>query len=318
MILAFGWWMILLLTKNNDAFRAKSQLLRIGLAAEQRIQDEETFFQHPAYLKLEKDYEKQKWMIVGESVVLTISLFLGFWLIHRGYRKEVNAANQQRNFLLSITHELKSPLASIRLVVETILRRALNQEQLNKLGGNALKETDRLNKLVNDLLLSARLESSYELHRTEIDMIQLLEELVEQSKTKYPSSSFILSTKEKELFFYGDFSAISSVFLNLIENSVKYSKEYASITIDCYSNVQGVYVEVKDKGIGIEDKEKKFIFDKFYRIGSEDTRRTKGTGLGLYIVNEIVKAHKGKVLVKDNVPVGTVFKLFFPHANQVL
>lgn len=318
MLLAFGWWIVLLITKNDDAFQAKSQLLKIGLVAEEKIQSEEDFLKYPAYLALSQEYQKQKWMILGEALVLTISLCLGFWLINRGYNKEVMAAKQRRNFLLSITHELKSPIASIRLVLETILKRTLSIDQTQKLGSNALKETDRLNKLVNDLLLSARLESTYELHRTEIDLQLLLKELVDQMRTKHPQATFNLHVGEEELFFYGDHTGVSSVVLNVLENGVKYSLPPAHIDVTCESDDAGIFLKVKDQGLGIDEKEKKNIFDKFYRVGNEDTRKTKGTGLGLFIVNEIVKAHNGSVEVEDNQPNGTIFKIYFPHANNVV
>ena len=315
MLIGFSWWIVLLITKNDDAFSAKTQLLKIGLIAEGKVKNDQEFQKTPAFLTLKKDYVKQKWMIVGEAVVLTISLLLGFWLINRGYHKEVMASNQRRNFLLSITHELKSPLASIRLVLETILKRSLKKEQVEKLGTSALKETDRLNKLVNDLLLSAKLESAYEPNRQEIDINQLLEEVVDQSRTKYPNSFFELTLKNKEASYYGDQTGIRSVILNLLENGVKYSFGEAQMEISCANQTEGIQIQIKDQGIGISDKDKKKIFDKFYRIGNEDTRKTKGTGLGLFIVDQIVKAHNGSVRVKDNQPSGTKFEIYLPHLN---
>ena len=317
MLLAFGWWIVLLIAKNDDAFQAKSELLKIVMIAEGKVSSQEEFEKHSSYLNLKSEYAKQRAMIIGEAVVLTFSLLLGFWFINRGYKKEVMAAQTRRNFLLSITHELKSPIASIRLVLETFLKHQLNPQQVSKLGGNALKETDRLNKLVNDLLLSAKLESAYEVNRTELNLKSLLEELIDQLRTKYPNSTFNLLSDESEVFFYGDLAGITSVILNLLENAVKYSPGNAKVELTCESGEKGVEISVKDGGIGIDDREKKKIFEKFYRIGNEDTRRTKGTGLGLFIVNEIVKAHGGTVSVRNNLPNGTIFTIFLPHANDV-
>ncbi len=139
--MAFTWWTVLLFTKNRDAFKAKSELNQVILAAKGEIKSKEEFLISQDYQFLKKKYQSQEWMIAGEAVFFVVSLIIGVWLINRGYNKEVNAAEQRRNFLLSITHELKSPIASIRLVLETFLKRSLKGEQIDKLGTAALKET---------------------------------------------------------------------------------------------------------------------------------------------------------------------------------
>ncbi|MEL7220641.1 MAG: histidine kinase dimerization/phospho-acceptor domain-containing protein, partial [Bacteroidota bacterium] len=124
MLLAFVWWSVLLIAKNKDAFLAKSELLQIGLAAEGLIKSPEEYFRSDRYEILFKDYKRQENMIMGEALFLSISLLIGIYLVYRGYRREVAVSQQQSNFLLSITHELKSPLAGIRLALETILKRS--------------------------------------------------------------------------------------------------------------------------------------------------------------------------------------------------
>ncbi len=318
MLLGFTWWIVLLLTKNNDAFLAKSEVLKIGMVAEGRVRTDAEFYKTKAYQDLKREYTIQEWMIVGEAIFLIISLGIGFWLINRGYNKEVRAGEQRRNFLLSITHELKSPIASIRLVLETLLKRQLSAAQFNQLSQSALKETERLNTLVNNLLLSAKLDFAYELHRTEIDMNQLLRELIAQFRTKYPDSTFTYQSNDSEIFFLGDHMGITSVIVNLLENAVKYSANHAEVTVVCNQYEKDLQILVKDQGVGISEKEKKRVFEKFYRVGNEDTRITKGTGLGLFIVNQIVKAHNGKVEVFDNQLKGTQFIITLPHVNAVL
>lgn len=311
-MMAFAWWSILLFTKNRDAFRAKRDLYRIGMIAEGAISNDEEFLQTAAYKDLSKRYQRQEWMILGEATFFVISLVIGVWLINRGYNKEVMAAQQRRNFLLSITHELKSPIASIRLVLETFMKRTLRPEQVDKLSKNAIQETERLNTLVNDLLLSAKLESAYQLHAEEVNLEKLLREIIRKLETKYPKANFSFQLEETALML-GDKLGLTSVALNLLENAVKYSQSDPEILIQLKQTEQGIKLCIADHGIGISDKEKKKIFEKFYRVGNEDTRQTKGTGLGLYIVNQIIKAHNGQIEVLDNDPKGTIFQIILPN-----
>lgn len=309
MLIAFTWWSVLLFTKNKDAFQAKRELMRIGMIAEGLVENEEQFVQTPPYLDLKNEYQRQEWMIMGEAVVFIITLVIGIWLINRSFSREIEAAEQRRNFLLSITHELKSPIASIRLVLETLLKRQLRPDQVAKFGQSALKETDRLNTLVNDLLLSAKLETAYQLHLTKVDLVELFSEIVGRLREKYPHSKFEIYQEDHIPLIEGDEPGLTSVALNLIENAVKYSPKPAHITVRTYCENEFIVIEVADRGIGISEKDKKRIFDKFYRVGSEDTRKTKGTGLGLYIVQQLVKMHGGTISVKDNTPQGTIFKI---------
>ena len=312
MLLAFLWWTALLFTKNNDAFRAKAELLKLGLFAQKEVVSEVEFLQNSRYLALKKQYDRQEIMITGEAAVFIASLIFGIAMIRNGYRKQVEAAQQSRNFLLSITHELKSPLASIRLTLETFLKRDLFKSQVDHLSKTGLKETDRLTTLVNDLLLAARVENSYIPHPESMDARQLVIESVSQLSDKHPKANFEFDTKDKPIDLYADKSGLLSVVQNLLENAIKYSPNNADVSIMLTEDAEKVYLSVGDKGIGIPDWEKKKVFDKFYRVGSEDTRETKGTGLGLYIVNEIVKLHKGKIEINDNNPQGTVFKVILP------
>ncbi|MEL7118109.1 MAG: HAMP domain-containing sensor histidine kinase [Bacteroidota bacterium] len=312
MMIGFSWWAILLFTKNRDAFEAKETSYALTMIAEGLVNNEQEFYQSDVYDELYRSYKRQEWMILGESIVFVFSLVIGIWLINRGYHKEVMSAKQRRNFLLSITHELKSPIASIRLVLDTFNKRKLTKDQSQRLTNNALKEVDRLNKLVNDLLLSAKLETAYQLYEEEFNFPELIGELIEQLEAKYVASSFEYEYLDDNFTFKGDRAGLTSVLLNLMENAVKYSPKEAKINVSLGLESNGVEISVADQGIGIEDSEKELIFDKFYRVGSEDTRKTKGTGLGLYIVKQIVDAHGGKIKVSDNKPSGSVFTIQLP------
>jgi len=316
LLLAFGWWSVLLYTKNKDAFIAKSNYLQIVLAAKGDITNRAQFEKTIDFKELEAKYKRQEWMILGEALFFILSLVIGIYIINRGYNREMIAAQERRNFLLSITHELKSPISSIRLVLETFLKRDLEKNQINQLSGTALEETERLTNLVEDLLLAAKMENHYQPVLESLDPIHLIEKLVEKLRAKFPEATFSFSYDEKIPHIMADKTGLTSITINLLENAVKYSPTSAIIDVQAKRSGNLLALEFADQGYGITEKEKKKIFRKFYRTGSEDTRSTKGTGLGLYIVKEIVEAHHGTISVKDNQPRGSIFKIKLPLKDE--
>ena len=312
MLLAFSWWTVLLHTKNRDAFLAKNELLKLSLIAKNEIKNEEEFLKNSFHIELRDAYKRQEWMILGEASVFVLSLLIGIVFINRGYHKEILAAKQSSNFLLSITHELKSPIASIRLGFETLQRKKLSEEQSHVLLKNGINDTDRLNNLVSDLLLSARLESTYQLNTELFSLEILIEECVQLLKQKFPTAILKVNLIQEMPEILADYSAIRSVIINLLENAVKYSDSVPEINIGLTSNNERCNIEISDNGIGIDQSERKKIFEKFYRVGNEDQRKTKGTGLGLYIVDQIVRAHNGSITVSSNQPKGTIFNVILP------
>ena len=312
MLLAFTWWSVLLYTKNKDAFAAKAEFMKLVMIAEHTIHSPEEFVETADYKALAAEYKRQEWMILGEAIVFVFSLVLAIWFINRGYNKEMRAAQQRRNFLLSITHELKSPIASIKLILQTFQKRELQKEQKEKLTDSAIKEADRLNNLVNDLLLAAKIETTYQLNIESVDLIQFIDNLIRNMRVKFPEVDFDFKADTSNLAINCDKLGMTSVIINLLENAVKYSTPPVKIEVKLHATEEEAILEIADQGIGIADDEKKKIFEQFYRIGSEDTRKTKGTGLGLFIVKEVVKAHKGFIKVLNNQPQGSIFKIFLP------
>lgn len=318
-LFAFVWWSVLLNTKNQDAFEAKSQLLQIGMAAEGLIQTPDDYYRSERYAELKQVYQRQEYMIMGEMVVLVLSLLGGMYIVYRGYQQEVKASQQQRNFLLSITHELKSPIASIRLILQTLQGRRdrLSGEQLHQLGQNGIKEADRLNKLVEDILLSARLETAYNFSYEPIDLSALVNTVASSVATHHPDADINIEVEAPNLMMKGDRQAMTSVIINLVENAIKYSGHPAQVDVHvCTRDDKKIALIVADQGMGIPPEERRLVFQKFYRIGSEDTRKTKGTGLGLFIVKEIVERHGGQIKVSANKPQGTVITITWPQWQQ--
>lgn len=315
MMLAFIWWAVLLYTKNEDAFQAKAELLKIGLVAEQIVDNKTSFEKHPSYLELRKTYDRQVYMILAEGLVFILTLVAGIYLINRSYRKEVESVKQQRNFLLSITHELKSPLAAIRLSLDTLKKRDLNLEMKNKVTSIGLQETSRLTSLVEDLLLSSKLDTSYKPNLEPIDLKETAEAWINQMQIKYAEFTFNLTCEGDEFMILADHNGINSIFSNLLENAVKYRGDCTTFLVKLKEKEDSLQISFLDYGVGISNFEKKKVKNKFYRVGNEDTRKTKGSGLGLYIVDKVVEAHAGNLTIQDNQPKGTIFTVTFPFGQ---
>lgn len=312
MLLAFSWWAVLLYTKNKDAYQAKTELLKLQAAA-QGVNDPITFEKLPQYQEIDKAYRKQEIMITVEGFAFVISLLIALLFINRAYRKAVENADQRRNFLLSITHELKSPLASLRLASETILRKDLRPEQMRLLASNNLKDTDRLTKLVDNLLLAAKVEGDHSLKLEGISMYAMIRDLLDYYKKLYPAFDFNFKTNDRETIIHADRPALNSILRNLIENAIKYSPDEKRIQVEVSTTPDEHTLEVNDRGVGIPRKLRPKVFEQFYRVGAEDTRKTKGTGLGLFIVKKLVDLHEWTIDIRDNKPKGTAFVITIPR-----
>lgn len=251
-------------------------------------------------------------MILGEGAVFLLLISVGVIMLHRSLNKEKKLRGQQKNFLLSVTHELKSPLASIKLYLQTILKRDLDRSQINAFLNNSLKDIERLDDLVENMLIATRMENrSYSFPKEEFDLSALVEKVAERLQVHTCSTQTIYTDVTPGIKITADKFAMSLVVSNLIENAVKYSPACDEVHVTLDSEDGAVVFRVADKGIGIKDSEKDRIFEKFYRVGSEDTRKTKGTGLGLFIVKEVLKNHQASIRVKNNKPEGTIFEVSF-------
>ncbi|MCJ8209444.1 HAMP domain-containing histidine kinase [Mucilaginibacter sp. RS28] len=253
-------------------------------------------------------------MILGEGSVFILVLVVGAISLHKSINKERRLQEQKRNFLLSVTHELKSPLASIKLYMETIQKRKLSHDQIIDFTGKCLLDVDRLNDMVENMLMAAKIENqSYTFPKERFNLSVLVDGVVNRlqiNKCDF-TQQLINAEIEPKIEITGDKFALTSVVTNLIENAVKYSKPCSEVNVRLFTKDGQVYLMVADHGIGIPDQEKDRIFDRFYRVGSEDTRNTKGTGLGLYIVKQVLDKHNASIQVKDNRPAGSVFEVVF-------
>ena len=300
-LIQFGWWSYLMLELNTEIVRLKTEttLLKSN-SLEETERAEKILFQ---------DLRKKRIMIIGEGSVFLILLLLGGLRVYQTFKKETELALQQSNFLLSVTHELKSPIASARLQLETLLLRKLPAEMQETLLRNAIQDTDRLNALVENILLATKFDkSNFSLSLQKVNVSQYIVEML-KNKVFQGNPEFKLELAS-DVYFSIDTIHFASILLNLIDNACKYAPG-KPISIQLKQLPNGMQINVVDMGPGIADAYKHRIFEKFYRIGNEATRNNKGTGLGLYIVQHLVNEHNGKIVVLDNPSGGTNFELLF-------
>ena len=253
-------------------------------------------------------------MILGEGSMFVIVFTAGAISLHKSIKKERRLQEQKKNFLMSVTHELKSPLASIKLLLQTIQKRDLTKQQVHDFINKSLLDIERLDDMVENMLLASKIDNrSYTFPKAQFNLSALVDNVVNRLQlNKCDLTQQLINAEiEPKIEITGDKFALTSVVTNLIENAIKYSGPCEVVDVKLYSKDDKIFLEVADHGIGIADAEKPRIFDRFYRVGSEETRNTKGTGLGLYIVKEVLNQHEASISVKDNDPTGSVFEVVF-------
>lgn len=247
---------------------------------------------------------KRFMMILGEGVVFLSIVILGLLLIRKALKLEKGVMLQQENFLLSITHELKTPIASAQLNLQTLNRKDLPEDKKEKLRQNALNDMFRLNKLANNLLIAKSITANNVFNAEEdIDLSQLAQKIVHDFFSDQLDG--IKLSVDRKAAVKGDEHALTSVISNLVDNALKYGKsEENPIEINTFSDKIWAGVEIRDFGKGIPENKIPLVVRKFQRLENEMTRTSKGSGLGLYIANELTKKMGGELKVENALPSG--------------
>ena len=266
--------------------------------------------------QMDSDLNRKIWMVLGEGAVFMIILIFGFLRVRKTIFKELDLAGRQNNFLLSVTHELKSPIAAIQLQLQTLRTRNVDKVTQDKIIDSSLKETSRLRSQVEDLLQVARLETGRNsLSMKDVDLAKVtLETLTVQFKDKLDSGRVKFESADNGQV-PADKEAVVSIIVNLVENALKYTGVDTTIKVKVSPGRSSTYLTVEDQGVGIPAAEKKKIFDRFYRSGNENTRGAQGTGLGLYIVKQLAEGMNAELELYDNSPTGSVFRVSFRTAG---
>lgn len=263
------------------------------------------------YEAIMSEKKRNSTQYLSEGITFLAVTIIAALFVYQAVRRQVRLQHQQENFMMAVTHELKTPMAITKLNLETLQKHSLEEEKKQKLLSMTLQEINRLDTLANNILVSSQLEAGrYRSPREELNFSDLVANAVEDFKNRFPNRQWT-GKIEQEADITGDAALLQILMNNLLENAVKYSPHEGKI--DCRLELKDhtIQLQVIDEGPGIPDTEKKKVFDKFYRIGNEATRTTKGTGLGLYLCKKIVEEHRGTIQVTDNSPSGCNFTVSF-------
>lgn len=279
--LQFSWWLYLIFSLYNQLYSDPTKL------------------------------NHKTWMLLGEGSVFFLILLTGIYVILRVFKRERQLAKQQENFLLSITHELKTPIASVKLFLQTLRKRELEPEKRNEIYDRSLNEVNRLNTLVNNLLITRSIENkNFFLDKKDLDIKKYIENKVNVLKGSILLSHTVeLNLSAQHLLI--DESAFDSILTNILQNAAKYSDNKGTISINLKGNDNYIQLDIIDEGKGISQDKLEAVFSKFYREENEMTRKSKGTGLGLFITKYLVEQHDGEITLKQNKPQGLVVSIHF-------
>lgn len=257
-------------------------------------------------LELERTQQRNIWMY--QSILLLVLVGAGIYGVYYSIDSIYKLNKRQNNFLLSVTHEFKTPIAAIRLMLQTTKNPKISDEKSDELVDKSIMNTYRLEELAENMLTAMQIENKkYQFSISQVDLSEMVSQVVNNQKIK----GEIIHDIEEGVSIKGDGFILRMVVNNLIENAFKYS-DNSTISISLKEQGRNRILEVKDEGIGIKKEDRKNIFKKFYRVQDEETRTTKGTGLGLFIVKQAVERHGGKVNVSANKPKGSVFTISMP------
>ena len=307
---AAAWWFISLEKQNINIRKLKYQTINIEKDSLSVIELGDKIS------AIKKEAKKNSRKHLSEGITFLLFIFIGAAFVYRYVRRQFNLQLHKQNFMMAITHELKTPIAIIKLNLETLQKYTLDQGKKNKLIHSTLDETSRLNFLTNNILFVSQLENNNnKTAEEELDFSTLLKDCIHHFQNRFPERIFIENI-EADADIKGDALLLQMLINNLLENAIKYSPKESPVTATLKkyksgTSINTVELHIIDEGPGIADEEKKKIFLKFYRIGNEITHKKPGSGLGLYLCTIIAHNHNAGICVKNNVPLGSDFVVIF-------
>ena len=305
-IAALVWWFISL-NKQNDMmqdFKITKLKVAIDKSAAPSLYKTE-------FSRIINEHKRNKAKYLGEGSIFFLLILVGAVFVYRSVRRQFYVQLQQQNFMMAVTHELKTPISVAKLNLETLQKYSLDPEKQKKLIRMTLEETGRLNFLTNNILIASQFESGrYKTAKEELDLSGLLRDCIRDFKNRFPERQF-KEDIETDADVKGDPLLLQIMVNNLLENAIKYSSKESLVTAILKKNRSTIELQILDEGPGIADEERKKIFAKFYRIGNEATRKKQGTGLGLYLCRKIARDHNADITVTNNTPFGSNFVITF-------
>ena len=261
--------------------------------------------------------ETETWVMILIVSVLVALILIGVIIIFVYYQKMIQLYRMQQNFINGFTHELKTPIASLRLFLDTFSRHKLDEESQKKYLGYMIRDTERLSDNVNQILNLARIEDKKYEAQWEVGDIRLFIQNWLQKTSYWSEDADVIFMEQggQPLYVKYDINLLPLVFMNLVNNAQIHNKsDRPRVEISARLQGKNVTVSFKDNGIGISKAEAKKVFRKFYQV----KKAAKGSGIGLYLVQTVMRFHKGSVrLFSEGEESGTTFILSFPFCDEV-
>ena len=253
------------------------------------------------------------------GIVFFLVLIFGLVLNTTFLIREIRRNEQHDAFINAVTHELKTPIASIRLYLETLKTRDVDEQQRQEFYNIMLADSARLLNTVEQVLRAGRARHKRpRISTSVIDLSEMVQECLELTRVRYGLNEthliYNVSPEAKNAKVSGDMDELRAAFSNLLDNAVKYSDKEVQVSVSLSTlDDKRVAVRVVDKGIGIQSAQLKRIFKRFYRVPGRFMARVKGTGLGLFIVDSVIKKHGGRVFAESPGPGhGSTFTVHLP------
>lgn len=274
-------------------------VVMMGIWINWYIKNRQDFEEFAKKIKPELFSPDLNWVILLEGCFLMIIILGGVLLIFVYWGKQARLNRLQSNFVSSVSHELKSPLASIQLYLETMKLQKVSPEEARDFVDIMLTDTERLSALIDNILEASGADpKGLRLHFQRVELKPFLSEVLESHQRRLAEKQIQVEVDIDDCPpLQIDKRAMKMVFNNLIGNALRYSSEGKSLTIRAREKGKFCEIEVIDKGIGLSEKDCKKVFGKFFRVQDKETQNIEGAGLGLFITREIVKNHKGKIEV---------------------
>ena len=267
---------------------------------------------------LESDFN---WIVLLEGGVLMLVILAGVYVIFVYWNKQSRLYQLQSNFISSVSHELKSPLASIQLYLETLKYQKVSSEEAQDFVETMLSDTERLSDLIDNILESSKSDpKSMQSQFSSVDIVSFLQETIAHHQKLFEDKQCVIQLKFNNYVKVSiDGRAMRMVFNNLIANALRYSPAGTVLTIEVRRDQKFCIIDFIDQGFGFDKKELKKVFKKFYRVQNQETQNIEGAGLGLYISRQIIKNHKGKINVfSEGRGKGTHFMLSLPEDHGLI
>jgi two-component system, OmpR family, phosphate regulon sensor histidine kinase PhoR len=262
-------------------------------------------------MTLEIKNEKKSFQVYGVPIIGTNDRWMGILLVFNDITELKKLEQIRKDFVANVSHELKTPITSIKGFSETLLDGAMeDKETLEEFLRIILKESHRLQTLIQDLLDLSKLEQHhFALNKEEFNLMEILNKATKMLEGRAEAKNIkLLFPQANEIVqIEGDRSRLTQVFLNLITNAVIYTPNDGEITVYVVEKKKKIEIRIQDTGIGIEQEEIPRIFERFYRVDKARSRNSGGTGLGLAIVKHLVELHRGTIQVESEMGEGTTF-----------